>query len=188
MMNSDYKTSRLILKSPSLDDAHKILDYYDRNRSFLEAYEPSREPYFYTLSHQKRLLQAEIESMTRGHSKRLWLALKSSPDQFIGSIGLSNIVYGAFCSCHLGYKGDQVHLRCGYMTEALLKGIEIAFYELGLHRIEANIMPHNTPSLKLIKKLGFEEEGLAKSYLFINGKWEDHLHMVLLNPDWQPKP
>ncbi len=42
-------------------------------------------------------------------------------------------------------------------------------------------MPRNTPSLSLVKKLGFHEEGLAKQYLKINGQWEDHLHMTLLN-------
>ena len=57
------------------------------------------------------------------------------------------------------------------------------FKELKLHRIEANIMPHNKPSLELAKRLGFEYEGLAKKYLKINGKWEDHVHMTIINYD-----
>ncbi|EOD01178.1 Ribosomal-protein-S5p-alanine acetyltransferase [Caldisalinibacter kiritimatiensis] len=69
------------------------------------------------------------------------------------------------------------------MTEALKMGIDIAFNELKLHRIEANIMPKNEASLRIVKKLGFYEEGVAKKYLKINGKWEDHIHMVLLNED-----
>jgi len=67
------------------------------------------------------------------------------------------------------------------MTEAIQKGIEIMFNEFGLHRIEANIMPGNKPSLRVVEKLGFYNEGLAYKYLKINGKWEDHIHMVLLN-------
>jgi [ribosomal protein S5]-alanine N-acetyltransferase len=55
------------------------------------------------------------------------------------------------------------------------------FQELGLHRIEANIMPKNKRSLRVVEKLGFYNEGLAYKYLKINGKWEDHIHMVLLN-------
>ncbi len=57
------------------------------------------------------------------------------------------------------------------------------FDEEGLHRIEANIMPKNSASMKVVKKLGFYDEGLAYQYLKINGTWEDHIHMVLLNPN-----
>jgi ribosomal-protein-alanine N-acetyltransferase len=55
------------------------------------------------------------------------------------------------------------------------------FGEYGLHRIEANIMPRNAASLRVVEKAGFHREGLAKKYLKINGVWEDHIHMVLLN-------
>ncbi len=67
------------------------------------------------------------------------------------------------------------------MTEAVRKGITVMFENYGLHRVEANIMPKNQRSLKVVEKLGFHNEGLALKYLKINGKWEDHIHMVLLN-------
>lgn len=69
------------------------------------------------------------------------------------------------------------------MTEALKKGIETAFGPLGLHRIEANIMPKNKASLRVAEKLDFKNEGLSTKYLKINGVWEDHIHMVLLNEE-----
>ena len=69
------------------------------------------------------------------------------------------------------------------MTEALHAAIVIVFKEIKLHRIEANIMPHNKPSIDLVKRLGFEYGGLAKKYLKINGKWEDHIHMTILNDE-----
>lgn len=55
------------------------------------------------------------------------------------------------------------------------------FNDFGIHRIEANIMPKNKRSLRVVEKLGFYNEGIANKYLNINGKWEDHIHMVLLN-------
>jgi ribosomal-protein-alanine N-acetyltransferase len=67
------------------------------------------------------------------------------------------------------------------MTEAIRKGIEIVFQECGLHRIEANILPRNLRSLRVAEKLGFVNEGLSRRYLCINGVWEDHIHMALLN-------
>ena len=84
-------------------------------------------------------------------------------------------------SCHLGYKLDKDFINRGYMTEAAREGIEIIFNEYGLHRVEANIMPKNPRSVRVVQKLGFYNEGLARKYLKINGKWEDHVHWVLLN-------
>lgn len=69
------------------------------------------------------------------------------------------------------------------MTEVLKKGIEIMFDKYGLHRIEATVMPKNRPSLKVLEKLNFKNEGLSEKYQKINGRWEDHCHLVLLNPE-----
>jgi ribosomal-protein-alanine N-acetyltransferase len=96
-------------------------------------------------------------------------------------ISLSGISWGAFRSAHLGYKLDRRRVGQGLMREALEKVITYVFQERGLHRIEANIMPRNSRSLALVEALGFVSEGLARRYLNINGVWEDHVHMVILN-------
>lgn len=67
------------------------------------------------------------------------------------------------------------------MTQAVSAITKIAFEELKLHRIEANVMPFNKASLRVLEKCGFENEGLSKKYLKINNVWEDHIHMVKLN-------
>ena len=67
------------------------------------------------------------------------------------------------------------------MTWAVDQVVQFAFSNIGLHRIEANVMPRNTPSLRVLEKNGFSSEGLAKHYLSIHGVWEDHIHMVRLN-------
>lgn len=71
------------------------------------------------------------------------------------------------------------------MTEAVEAVVNHAFHELRLHRIEANIMPRNQASLRVVQKLGFQNEGISRKYLQINGKWEDHIHMVLLNEEME---
>ncbi len=65
------------------------------------------------------------------------------------------------------------------MSVAML--IKYAFEELGLHRIEANVMPKNKASLRVLEKNHFVNEGISKYYLNINGVWEDHIHMVKIN-------
>ena len=81
------------------------------------------------------------------------------------------------------YQRNKDEINQGYMTEAIKTAVDYAFKELNLHRIEANIMPKNKASLKVVEKLGFINEGISKKYLKINGSWEDHIHMVLLNEE-----
>jgi ribosomal-protein-alanine N-acetyltransferase len=69
------------------------------------------------------------------------------------------------------------------MMEAVQSISNYAFGDLKLHRIEANIMPRNHASLKVVEKLGFFNEGTKRKYLKFNGTWEDHIHMVLLNEE-----
>jgi ribosomal-protein-alanine N-acetyltransferase len=138
---------------------------------------------FYTLSSKAEQLRRDMRDLEEKRALRLWIIKKEDAEtgRVIGTIAFNNIVWGAFLSCHLGYKLDKDEINKGYITEALKKGIDIMFEEYGLHRIEANIMPKNIRSLRVVEKLGFYHEGLAKKYLRINGKWEDHIHMVLLN-------
>ncbi|NLY77099.1 MAG: GNAT family N-acetyltransferase [Tissierellia bacterium] len=180
-MQKVYESERLILKILDKSYAQMVLDYYLRNKSFLEEWEPVKSKEFYTRQYQEELLDKELSNIISKRSFRLWIFKKEDSSKIIGSVGFSNIVWGAFLSCHLGYKLDKDEINKGYMTEAVQKGIEIMFNEFGLHRIEANIMPKNKPSLRVVEKLGFYKEGLAYKYLKINGKWEDHIHMVLLN-------
>ncbi|MNZ76776.1 putative ribosomal N-acetyltransferase YdaF [compost metagenome] len=146
----------------------------------MKPWEPERESVFYTIDYQSNLLREEYIKIQEGSLYKAWI-IKS--DKIIGSIALSNIVMGVFQSCHLGYKLDEQEQGKGIMTESLRPIIDYAFQELSLHRIEANIMPRNKGSIRLVEKLGFYNEGLARKYLKINGVWEDHIHMVLLNEE-----
>ncbi len=180
-MEKIFYTERLTLKVLDHSAAETVLAYYRRNQFFLEAWEPLRDTEFYTVSHQKAQLEKDLDDFENKKAIRLWLFKKNDETKTIGNIAFSNIVRGAFLSCHLGYKSDQDEESKGYITEAIKKGVEIIFDDDGLHRIEANIMPKNKKSLRVAEKLGFYHEGLAYKYLKINGVWEDHIHMVLLN-------
>lgn len=181
MKNMIYYTERLSLKVLDTSSAQMVLDYYLRNRSFLGEWEPVRNEKFYTKAYHEEQLVNDLSLIENKDLLRLWIFNKNDESRIIGSIGFSNIVRGVFLSCYLGYKLDQDEINQGYMTEAIQKGIDIIFNEYGLHRIEANVMPKNQRSLRVTEKLGFYNEGIAQKYLKINGIWEDHVHMVLLN-------
>jgi ribosomal-protein-alanine N-acetyltransferase len=180
-MDKIYTTDRLILKILDNTYAELVLDYYLRNKEFLEVWEPIKTDDFYSINRQKEQLSNELEHINNGNTFKLWIFKKENDHKIIGSIAFTNIVRGCFLSCFLGYKLDKDEINQGYITEAIQKGIEIMFQELGMHRIEVNIMPKNKPSLRAVEKLGFYNEGMAYKYLKINGTWEDHIHMVLLN-------
>jgi ribosomal-protein-alanine N-acetyltransferase len=176
-------TDRLRLKVLGPDFARESLDYYARNDAFLSEWNPTPAPDFYTLPYHQERLRIELNLMKEGRLARFWL-FKREDAAFmtaIGNLAFNNIVRGAFQSCHLGYQLDQREINQGLMTEALRRAIAFAFDELKLHRIEANVMPRNLRSSRVLTKLGFVEEGLARQYLKINGVWEDHIHYVILN-------
>lgn len=172
------KTERMSLVLLDRSSIGLVLDYVIRNRTFLEPWELERNETYFTKDYQAEQLEQEALKIEEGQMLKVWMLFE---ERIVGSIALNNIVRGAFQSCHLGYRMDGELLNRGLMTEGLEAIIAYAFDVMNLHRIEANIMPRNAASLKVVEKLGFYEEGLALKYLQIQGVWEDHIHMVLRN-------
>lgn len=177
-----YETNRLLLRSLILEDSELLIDYLQRNRNFLKEWEPIRNEGYYTLESVQNRIEDENKSIEDRSCIPLYIINKGD-NKIIGKVSLTNIVYGPFLSCYLGYNLDEKEINKGKITEALSQLIEIAFKDYKLHRIEANIIPRNIRSKKVAIKLGFTEEGLSKKYLKISGKWEDHIHYVLLNQE-----
>ncbi len=169
----------LIPAAPELAEA--LTDFHRRNRVFFRPYHPARTEDFFTVEHQRQLLETYVTERQAKRGDRFYIRL-CGQQEIIGDIGLSNVVWGAFQSAHLGYQMDEQQINHGYMTMAVRLVTDYAFHELNLHRIEANVMPGNVRSLRVLEKCGYENEGLSKAYLKINGRWEDHIHMVKLHP------
>ncbi len=180
-MSIILNTERLTLRELTAQDAEKFCDFLLRNKEFFRSSGPIYDKEYESVEyHRKMLERSQIESMDGRHYK-FGIFLKDDTERIIGSAALSNIVMGNFRSCFLGYRIDEHENSKGYATEALKKVIDFGFEELTLHRIEANIMPGNKPSIRVIEKLGFIYEGDSKQYLRINGIWKDHSHYVILN-------
>ena len=97
-----------------------------------------------------------------------------------GVVNLNDIVAGALQSAYLGFYGMAEFGRTGRMGEALRQAVSVAFDELGLHRVEANIQPGNLASIGLVRRLGFSKEGFSPRYLRIGGQWRDHERWALV--------
>lgn len=179
-MRELLESADLILQISNKKLAKNIAEYYLRNKMFLEEFQTKRDDAFYGEKYQRKSLKLEIKKAAKNECFRYYISTKSQPRQIIGVIALNDIIWGCFRSCFLGYSLDSQLLCRGYMTQAVTALMNMAFEELKLHRIEANVMPRNKASLRVLEKCGFENEGISKKYLKINGEWQDHIHMVKL--------
>ena len=105
-------------------------------------------------------------------------------NDIIGVFNLSEIVRGIFQNAYLGFCVMIDYASQGYMSQALKQILEIAFVELGLHRLEANIQPTNMKSINLVKHNGFRREGYSSRYLQINEVWCDFERWAMTLEDW----
>lgn len=181
-MQFQYQTKRLILKVLSSEDASEVFQFYLQNKDFLEPFEPARPVNFYNEAFHESNLSCEYRGFMNMTYLRYWLFTIDNPDTPIGTLCFSNIIRGAFQKCTLGYKLGKTYCHMGYMQEALSFLIPHVFKDLKLHRIEAYVQPENQPSLNLLSRLGFAEEGYLSSYAQICGQWRDHLVFSLVSP------
>lgn len=174
-MKFNYETDRLQLMICNEDYAAALLTFMTENRDFFAPYEPLRQPVFYTGEFQAQVLRSEFQATLRGTYFRYYLFLKDAPTRIIGTVSFSGIARTDDKSCRVGYKLDRYHTGKGYATEALHTLLPELHDTLHIHRVEADILLENQPSLRLIERLGFTYEGVALSAHEICGSWRDHL-------------
>ena len=136
---------------------------------------------YYNLDFQKDLIIQKI-AKAKNDIKYNFGIFKIDNDELIGTIGLFRILRDPLQSAIIGYSLSKNHNGKGYATEAVKLVLDYAFTILKLHRIEAGVMPHNLGSIRVLEKAGFEKEGISKSNVKINGKWEDHQVLAIINP------
>ena len=154
------------------DDAQELLEYYLRNKEHLREFEPVRDASFFTYETQKEILLESYRQLMTGSGSDLGIYIG---DKLIGKAKISSIVYGVFKNGILGYSIDKEYEGRGYMKEAINLVLEYAKEYLDLHRIEASALTTNERSKGVLLACGFEEVGVNKKYLYINGKWSDHI-------------
>lgn len=181
----ELRTERLWLRASDPVLAAAAADYYRRNRDAHARWNPPPSASMFTTEGQRERLAASAAAISARTLVGWWLFAPEVPGHALGQIHLSQIARAPFCSALLGYSIDAAHEGRGLMREALTAVLADAFSaRIGLHRVQANARPENTRSLALLERLGFEREGLAREYLFIDGAWRDHVMTALRAPHW----
>ncbi|XAS63459.1 GNAT family N-acetyltransferase [Micrococcaceae bacterium Sec5.8] len=155
-----------------VSDADAMSAAYRRNREHLAPWEPLRAEEFYTVDGQMMSVQSKLALFIAG-SDVPWVL--TDGDAIVGLMTLSGIVRGPFLSAHLGYWVDKDYTGRGIGSAAVEFAVAAARNDLGLHRLQAATLLHNGASQKVLRRSGFSEIGVARSYLNIAGSWQDHI-------------
>ena len=166
------KHGELQVRMWSTTDVDEMGDYWKRNRHHLSPTQPHRDPNFWTVEGQRQRLERSSNDVAVG---RMYPFLVREDGRLVAEIGLSDVVRGAFQSCHLGYSVDATRLRCGIASWAVSAVVDMAFHDLGLHRLQAATMVDNLASQAVLRHCDFDRIGVAAGYLAIVGAWQDHV-------------
>ena len=176
------ETERLTLRLPRHADFRPWTALRESSRDFLTPWEPTwAVDHLTRKSFTGRVYWAQ-RALGQGNAVPLFI-VRRADDSFLGAITLDNIRRGPAQSATLGYWIGQPFARQGYMREAIEAVVHYAFRGQDLSRVEAACLPENVASRGVLEKAGFKYEGVAQSYLQINGRWRNHVLYAHLRGD-----
>ncbi|MFN2490480.1 MAG: GNAT family N-acetyltransferase [Actinomycetota bacterium] len=171
------------LRSLRLSDASSVLDLRLRNRDFFRPFEPLQSERHFTLPGQREEIERCIEDADRDRRYAFGVFARDD-NEIVGRIALSNVSRGAWQNATIGYYVDRWRSGRGYATDAVRLALRFAFEVARLHRVQGAALPDNIASIRVLEKAGFRREGVAKSYIEINGRWRDHEIFAITQEDW----
>jgi ribosomal-protein-alanine N-acetyltransferase len=173
---------RVRLRTPTNSDYLQWAELRRESRVFLEPWEPRWTDDELDKSGWRLRLGRYREDLAQGTAVAFFIFDRKT-GQLLGGITLGNIRHGVAQTGHIGYWMGERFAGRGYMLEAVRLVADYAFTTLRLHRIEAACIPGNERSVRVLEKAGFQREGLLRSYLRINGVWQDHHLYALIAGD-----
>jgi ribosomal-protein-alanine N-acetyltransferase len=180
------KGERVNLRFPVAGDYREWSALRHESRRFLEPWEPRWSPDELDRSAWRQRLHRYREDFASGTAVA-FLIFGNRDGKLIGGITLGNIRHGVAQTGQIGYWIGERYAGKGLMLEGLQLLVAHAFDTLRLHRVEAACIPDNKRSIRVLEKAGFRREGLLRSYLRINGIWQDHYLYALIVTDVRGK-
>lgn len=180
------ETERLTLRPPMHADFRSWTALRYESQDFLSPWEPTwANDHLTRKAFTNRVYWAQ-RAISGGTALPLFL-IRREDQALLGAITLDHIRRGPAQAGTTGYWIGQPFARSGYMREAIKAVVHYAFDTLDLSRIEAGCLPENTPSRRVLEQCGYKYEGVAQSYLQINGRWRNHVLYANLRHDRRGK-
>lgn len=164
----------IILRPPILADFEQWIALRAQSRQFLEPWEPLWPPDHLSEAAYRSFL-ARARSEIRADESYPFFLFDKAKAMLLGGITLSFVRRRAAQSATLGYWMGEGYAGRGHMSAAVLALCRFSFVQLNLSRLEAACLPENTPSIRVLEKVGFRREGYVRGYLNIAGRRRDHL-------------
>jgi ribosomal-protein-alanine N-acetyltransferase len=186
LLSTRIVTERLVLRPPRTNDVGEMRRALRSNAAHLRPWSaapaPGEDPA--SLASVSRAMLQHRRDWKRGVAFVLVIAPRDDDTRVLGRIALGGVLRGAFQNAYLGYWIDQQHQGGGFATEAVCAMTTFAFSAAQLHRVQAAVMPRNSRSLRVLEKAGYRREGFAERYLYIAGRWEDHVLYAITAEEW----
>ena len=179
-------TERMVLRPPAHADFRQWSELRRHSAEFLQPWEPSWSADHLTRKGFVNRVYWANRSIHQGTAVPLFL-VRRDDSRILGAITLDNIRRGPSQAGTIGYWIGAEFARQGYMREALEAMVHYSFEVLGLSRIESACLPENAASRGLLESCGYKYEGVAQSYLQINGRWRNHVLYANLRGDRRGK-
>jgi ribosomal-protein-alanine N-acetyltransferase len=181
------RTQRLIIRPMREEDRGHFINFYERSWTEMAPWFPLRQPgETFNDTFDRTMAKAE---KGRADLSEFRLVGFTRDDQLVAFFGLMQIVRGAFESGVASWCVHSEYTNRGICTEGVVGVLDMAFAAppvgLGLHRVQANIIPSNAASIRVAEKAGFRMEGLGRNYLKIAGEWRDHAFYAKLSGEHQ---
>lgn len=176
----------VVLRPPRPSDYLAWASLREESRDYLQPWEPAWAEDDLTRAAFRRRLGVYAREMEQGTAWPLFV-FDPADEALLGAITLSNIRRGVAETGTLGYWIGRPYAGRGVGTAAVRAMLAHAFGSLGLHRVEAACVPTNHASHRVLEKAGFRQEGIARAYLKINGRWADHLLFGVLQEEFDAR-
>lgn len=176
------ETERMTLRPPQHSDYRHWAGLRQSSKQFLTPWEPTWAQDHLTRKAFTNRVYWSQRAIAGGTAVPLFL-IRRQDENLVGAITLDNIRYGPAQAGTLGYWVGEPFARQGYMREAIKAVVHHAFTDLDLSRVEAACLPENVASRGVLERSGFKYEGVAQSYLQINGRWRNHVLYASLRGD-----
>ncbi|OFI39978.1 GNAT family N-acetyltransferase [Arthrobacter sp. SW1] len=176
----------LLLRPIRYRDKNEWMEVRSRNSEWLAPWEASNPAPGGALPNYRQMV-ASLNAQARQATALPFIITERTPGyrepRIVGQLTVSSIIWGSAMMATLGYWVDQARAGRGIAPTAVAMATDHCFKQLGLHRMEINIRPENLPSLRVVEKLGFRDEGYRERYLHINGSWADHRSFALTSEE-----
>ncbi|MFT3944725.1 MAG: GNAT family protein [Ancrocorticia sp.] len=182
MVNGGVRSTGAVvsLVVPEMGHATELLELVNRNQEHFAPGEPLRPDSYFTLDAQRKVIRG-WKAARESSDSYAWLI--EYEGQIVGRASLNIVIRGAFQSASVAYAVDREATRRGIATAALLQMVDFAFAKLDLHRLQGETLLTNHASQATLQRCGFVRYGTAPDYLFIQGRWRDHVLFQRLNPN-----